>query len=344
MSARVPNLLPKKILVIQTAFIGDVILATALLEKLYQKFPLAQIDFLLRKGNEALFEQHPFLHKVLILNKKEGKYKNQWKILKHIRGQQYDLLINLHRFLSSGLLTVFSGAQRTIGFSKNPLSLFYTEKIPHKIGCSAIHEVARNQQLIAPFTDQNPAYPKLYPPAAAFQKVRRFQQSVYVCLAPASVWFTKQFPASGWVKLIEQLPQGLDIFLLGAPSDWQLCEEIRLKAGKKTVHNLSGKLNLLESAALMQKAQLNYVNDSAPLHLCSAMSAPVCAVFCATVPRFGFGPFNKAFSQIVEYSGNLACRPCGLHGHKNCPQKHFRCAHGIKTEQLLAAYREASRI
>ena len=58
-----------KILLIQTAFIGDAILATALLEKTHQFHPQAQIDFLVRKGNEALFLDHPFLNQVLVFNK-----------------------------------------------------------------------------------------------------------------------------------------------------------------------------------------------------------------------------------------------------------------------------------
>ena len=67
---------PAKILVIQTAFLGDVVLATAVLEKLHQYFPDAQIDFVLRKGNEGLLSSHPFLHNLLLWDKKQQKIKN----------------------------------------------------------------------------------------------------------------------------------------------------------------------------------------------------------------------------------------------------------------------------
>jgi heptosyltransferase-2 len=90
----------------------------------------------------------------------------------------------------------------------------------------------------------------------------------------------------------------------------------------------------------MRSAVLNYVNDSAPMHLCSAVDAPVCAVFCSTVPAFGFGPLST-FSRVVEHPGPLACRPCGLHGHARCPLGHFRCAREIETTQLLAVLAEA---
>ena len=63
----------QKFLIIQTAFIGDVVLATIIIEKLHSNFPDAQIDFLLRKGNEGLLQNHPYLNEVLIWNKKENK-------------------------------------------------------------------------------------------------------------------------------------------------------------------------------------------------------------------------------------------------------------------------------
>jgi heptosyltransferase-2 len=98
--------------------------------------------------------------------------------------------------------------------------------------------------------------------------------------------------------------------------------------------NLCGKLSFLQSAALMQAAEMNYTNDSAPLHFASAMNSPVTAVFCSTVPAFGFGPLRNN-GKAVEIKERLSCRPCGLHGHKTCPEGHFKCAMEITNEQLL---------
>ena len=80
---------------------------------------------------------------------------------------------------------------------------------------------------------------------------------------------------------------------------------------------------------------MNYVNDSAPMHLASAVNAPVCVIYCSTVPHFGFGPLSD-ISNIVEVKENLDCRPCGLHGHRACPKGHFKCAQQIDVQQLLA--------
>ncbi|MGV3639746.1 MAG: glycosyltransferase family 9 protein, partial [Adhaeribacter sp.] len=94
--------------------------------------------------------------------------------------------------------------------------------------------------------------------------------------------------------------------------------------------------------ALMRDAVLNYVNDSGPMHLASALNAPTCAVYCSTVPRFGFGPLAD-FSRVVEKEEPLYCRPCGLHGYRQCPQGHFKCARDIRNEQLLAVLAQAGQ-
>src|SRR5689334_13623510 len=123
----------QKFLVIQTAFLGDAVLASGLLEKLHASFPQAEIDFLVRKGNEALFAGHPFLHELLVWNKQQGKFTNLVKMLMKIRKRKYDKVINVQRFAATGMLTAFSGAKETIGFDKNPLSFLFTKKIPHVI-------------------------------------------------------------------------------------------------------------------------------------------------------------------------------------------------------------------
>ncbi|MBR9922524.1 MAG: glycosyltransferase family 9 protein [Bacteroidetes bacterium] len=315
---------PLRILLIQTAFTGDVILATALLESLHKQFPQAKIDFLVRKGNDSLLKDHPFLHTLLVWDKKNQKIRNLLRLTTQIRRNKYDLLVNCQRFFSSGLMAAFSGAKQISGFSKNPLSFLFHHKAPHEIGTEEqLHEIQRNHKLIAHLVSDPPQKPALYPPDMAFEKVKH--ATPYVCLAPTSVWFTKQWPGEKWAELIRLFPKDLNIFLLGAPADKAACAEIAAKCPDHMVRIMAGKLSLLESAALMKGATMNYVNDSAPTHLASAMDAPVTTIFCSTIPQFGFGPLSGN-SHVVETTEKLDCRPCGLHGHSSCPEGHFKCA------------------
>jgi ADP-heptose:LPS heptosyltransferase len=324
------------ILIIQTAFTGDVILATPLIEKLHRFYPHAHIDFLLRMGNEGLLEGHPLLHEVIIWDKKSDKQKNLLLIINKVRSKNYDIVVNAHRFLSSGLITYLSDAKETIGFDKNPLSLMFTKRIAHVIG-DGTHEVQRNLNLITHLTDDSFQLPKLYPSAHDYADVRYYTNRPYVCIAPTSVWYTKQLPKEKWVELIPQL-SSYNIYLIGGPGDFKACNEI-LNAVQKShsknsgIINLAGKLTYLQSAALIHDAAMNFVNDSAPLHMASAMNANVTAVFCSTISDFGFGPLSD-HSKVVETSLHLDCRPCGLHGYQACPKGHFKCALTIEVKDL----------
>jgi len=366
----------QKFLVIQTAFIGDVVLATGIIEKLHDFFPGAQIDFLVRKGNEALLANHPFLHEVLVWDKKQHKLRNLWNMGRRIRQAKYDKVINVQRFAATGLLTAFSGAGETIGFDKNPLSRWFTKRIPHIVSYSRKpgsgnntpspvnapgsgdqpessggnpgvttqsgiarppvpqHEIERNQELIRDFTDALPARPRLYPSQQDNNRVGEYKGIPYITVSPASVWFTKQYPTGQWISFINKVPANYTVYLLGAPSDVALCEEIRTSSTHPAVKNLAGQLSFLQSAALMTGSAMNYVNDSAPMHFASSVNAPVTAVYCSTIPSFGFGPLSdKRF--IVEIAEPLDCRPCGLHGYRACPKGHFNCARKIEDSQLL---------
>ena len=315
-----------KILIIQTAFLGDVILATPLIESLSSTFPSAQIDFLLKKGNEALLDEHPKLRRVLIFDK-ANKRKSLLNLTQEIREEKYDLVLNLHRFASSGLITIFSGARETRGFSKNPFSFLFSKRFKHSVN-NGQHEVDRNLSLITDLVEKPQRRPQLYPNQADLDFVTQWKNEPYYCLAPASVWFTKQAPPAVWQYVMEKFDEeGVRFYLLGGPNDYELCESIKLISQRNNVHNLAGKLSLMQSAALMKDAKRNFVNDSGPLHIASAGNAPVSAFFCSTIPEFGFGPLSDD-SSVIEVK-NLACRPCGLHGHTACPKGHFHCGNGL---------------
>lgn len=314
----------KKILIIQTAFIGDVILATPLIEQLAAHHPMAQIDFLLRKGNQGLLQGHPLLHRVIIWDKQSNKNTHLLRILGQLRAERYDLVVNAQRYMSTGLLTAFSGAGITVGFEGNPLSRLFSHRVPHRIG-DGTHEVERNLALLEPLLGFKPALqrPRLYPSEQDVTSMARPRP--YVTIAPNSVWFTKQWPWQKWTELIDALPQELDVILLGGPSDRPSCQQLAASCKRRDVQVMAGECSFLQSAALMQAARMNYVNDSAPLHMASAMNAPVCAVFLSTAPVLGFVPLSDR-AYIFEHAEPLPCRPCGLHGHRSCPQGHFRCA------------------
>jgi heptosyltransferase-2 len=324
-----------KFLIIQTAFTGDVVLATSLAEKIHASLPNAEVSMLVRKGNESLLSHHPYLKEVLIWDKKQNKFGNLIKLIGVVKKNKFDVIINLQRFAGTGFLTALSGAKERLGFAKNPFSFFYTKKFPHTIG-DGTHEIQRNQLLIEHLTDSKAAMPRLYPDRNEFEKVKSFQAQAYVTFSAGSIWFTKTFPLYKWVELADLYAErepDTKIFLLGSKAEDELGNEIISKSKNQNIANLAGKLSFLESTALMKDSKMNYVNDSAPMHMAGAINANVTAIYCSTVPNFGFGPLSDN-SRIIETKEILNCRPCGLHGYKECPQSHFKCAHGISINDV----------
>lgn len=308
-----------KFLIIQTAFIGDVVLATPIASALKEIFPNATVDYLVKKGHEALLENNPNIHNIWSFDK-SNKRQSLLRNIKIIRTEKYDVVVNVHRFFSSGLMTMLSGAKTKIGFQKNPLSAFYTHRIEHRIK-HGIHEVDRNLKLLSVFGIQKKYRPLIIPSLKDQETIKPYTTEPYFCIAPASVWETKQLPKSKWIELLNKL-EG-KVYLIGGPKDHPLCEEIRVQTANKNVVNLAGELELMESVALMKSAQRNFVNDSGPMHFASAVNAPLTVFYCSTTPEFGFGPLSDD-SIIAEVSG-LSCRPCGLHGKKTCPEGNFKC-------------------
>ncbi len=327
----------KRILIIQTAFIGDVILATSLVETLSAGMTDGCIiDLVVRKGNEHLFSNHPKINAVFVWNKKGNKYRELVGLIKKLRRIDYDIAYNLQRFATTGFMTWCLKAKCKVGYSKNPFSFAYDRKIAHELD-QGKHEIERNFDLVRADLSENSSLlkPKLYPAPADYLKIKEtINVSVdYFVLAPSSVWFTKQLPRKKWIELIIQLAPFGPVYLIGAPSDRLFLQELCAESGDNNVFNLAGEFDLLQSAALIEKARKTYVNDSAPLHLASAMNAPVTAFFCSTVPSFGFGPLSDD-AVVVETEEKLACRPCGLHGYKACPKGHFKCGEGIRISDL----------
>jgi ADP-heptose:LPS heptosyltransferase len=327
----------KTILVIQTAFIGDTILASQFARALAEFYPNSKIHFFLRKGNESVIAGLPTIERTWIWDKQGGKTRNLFRLIGELRKIDFDLVFNLHRHFNSGLVSALVRAPVKVGFRQNPLSLFYTRRVDHQIpDPRGWHEVQRNLELIPghPVVGNSKNYrPELPLLPKHFEKVAVHKRGPYFVIAPASVWFTKAWSEQKYRALTAELAKLAKVYFIGAPGDRDLCDRIR--EGIPNTENLSGALNLLDSAALMKDARRVFVNDSAPLHLASCVNAKTTAIFCSTVPGFGYTPLAED-SVVVDVGDSLACRPCGLHGHKACPLGHFKCSEDISIQRVLA--------
>ncbi|MHA8072569.1 glycosyltransferase family 9 protein [Aquirufa ecclesiirivi] len=328
-----------KVLLIQTAFLGDAVLATALLEKIRNESPETEIHILVRKGNESLFKAYPYsnLHRVWTYDK--SRKWSSWLELRHdLSLVHFDAVYVIQRFFGMGLLSLSIGANRVVGFDKNPMSLFFTERVKHEWG-TGIHEVERNTALVKSWLGE-----KVYKPclkAAGIDLVPEIRKKEYICISPGSVWETKRLPIRIWIEFIRLLPESQVVILMGSPGEIDLSLQIAeaFQGSNRVILNETGKHPLLASAYLFQQSKMSFVNDSGPMHICSAENVPTVAVYCSTVPSFGFGPLAD-WNRVIETKEVLSCRPCGDHGKKNCPLGHYACGEGMEAMALFQAYQE----
>jgi heptosyltransferase-2 len=321
-----------KVLIIQTAFLGDAILISSLLEKIRLESPETSIHLLVRKGNESIFQAYPHqnLTKVWAYDKKH-KW-TSWKALqKDLKSESFDQVFVAQRFFGMGLLSLTIGANKVIGFDKNPLSWFFTERVEHEWG-NGKHETERNTALLTSWLG-----PKVYKPFLSLPGDNILPVQDYICISPGSVWETKRTPVSVWIDFIKLLPASQPVVLMGAPNEVHLAEKIAKACPESQIINEAGKHGLVDAIRIYQHSLMSFVNDSGPMHICSAVDTPTVAVFCSTIPAFGFGPL-ATWNRIVEV--DLACRPCGDHGKKSCPLGHYACGNQITGNQLFEAYKD----
>lgn len=318
----------KKILIIQPAFPGDVILATALVHTIAQAFPESRIDFLCRKGNEHILKGNPFIHQILIRDRKKN-FSETIRLIRLIRKNKYSDVINVHRFFISGLFTVLSGAKNKSGFDKNPWSFAFGHVVRHELG--NLHETERNHLLLKYLNPSALVGPRLFPEEAGAVVPEGFdpaQREVNIALAPSSVWETKRLPVSRWIELVKHLGKQYRYHLIGAPEDAALADQIIEELRDYSIAHYCGKSSFLQSALLVKHCRRLYTNDSAPAHIGSAVGTPVSIFYLSTLREFGFWPLSEG-SEMIETKQKLTCRPCGIHGKKTCPEKHFNCAYTI---------------
>ena len=331
---------PRKVLIVQTAFAGDVVLAIPLAKGAKQLFPEAEVHFLVKPDTAVLLRNNPSVDRVWIYDKRgsDRGIRALWEWVGTLRSEGFDLAFVPHRSIRSALLVWGARIRRRVSFDRSAGFLLFTDVVPYP---ADIHEVDRNFRLLRTVGWQgNAPRPELFPGTEEMEVVDEFFGEVgigpeqpVVAVAPGSVWPTKRWLSEGFAGVVETLwrKRRVRSILVGGEGDIALGAAIAEKVGSAAA-NAVGWFSLLASAEVIRRCRVILTNDTAPLHLAVAVGTPVVAVFGPTVPAFGFAPYGAGHTVIQRW---LACRPCAIHGGKRCPEKHFRCMREISSEEVV---------
>jgi heptosyltransferase-2 len=331
----------RSILIVQTAYAGDAVLVTPVAAAVKSLLPEAAVDVLLRPEAAVLFKNNPRIRNVLVYDKRgpDGGIAGFMKWVRRLRRNRYDVALVPHRSIRSAFLIFLAGIPRRIGFHRSAGFFLFTDAVRYP---KNVHEVDRNIELVRKLGWKGTAPgPELYPGLKEEAAVRRFIKinrihggERLLAMAPGSLWATKRWPVERFARLAAALyrKNRIRTVLVGGNGDAALAEAILHRAGTGAV-NGTGRFSLLESAELIRRCGRLVTNDSAPLHLASAMGAKTAAIFGPTIEGFGFGPFGP---NGVVIQKRLKCRPCSNHGGASCPRGHFRCMLDISVEEVAA--------
>ncbi len=326
--------------IIQTAFIGDVVLATPLFEAARVSNPGATVIGVVRKGCEDLLGNNPNVDLVITWDKRE-KDRGLAGIVRMagaLRKRHIGTALIPHRSIRTAVSAVLAGIGTRVGFAKGGGMLFHTIRVPYRYG---IHEVERNLMLASAAGWRSGGFrPAIFPDDDDAEKVDTVLGGMddFCVLAPGSVWPTKRWPVESFAKIGTFYARSkFNVVVSGGPGDREVCSI--LAESVPGALDLCGKLTLRQSAELYRRARFLLTGDTAPQHLAAAVGATVFSIFGPTVRSFGFWPYDE--NSVVIEQNHLSCRPCGAHGHKRCRIGTHDCMRLISPETVIETIEQA---
>jgi len=331
-----------RILVIQTAFIGDIILTTPMLRAVKKRYPHASVDVLVTPRTAELLIGNPHIDEIMTYDKR-GEARgivNFLRVARALRRHVYEVALLPHRSWRSAFLAFCAHIPDRIGFDASPASVLYTHTVTYQ---RDVHETERNLHLLSPLgLNAADPTPEIHTSRDDEERAREHlkmdaadEGRIVVGVGAGSVWPTKRWLPEGFADVADRLiaERGADVILFGGPDDVDVCNRIA-SAMKHRPLIAAGRLSLRESAALIARCRVFVSNDTGLMHLAAAVRVPVVAIFGATVPAFGFAPYGDMHTIIEK---TLPCRPCGTHGTRRCTEGTFACMREIHPGEVYEA-------
>lgn len=308
----------KKVLIIRLSSMGDIVLTSPVVRILKEQVG-AEVHFLTKSAFSSLLDSNPHVDRLWLLESGESIR----AISNRLQEETFDYIVDLHHNIRSigisKLLKVKTFRFNKLNFEKWLFVNFKWNRLPD------VHIVDRYIDTVEPLgavndkagldffiRDQN-HYPIEEP---SFQN--------YVVFAVGAAHKTKQVPVSQAVPLLNYI--SAPIVLIGGPDDRERADRIA-DGTCGPVLNLVGKLNIQQSASVMDQANLVMAPDTGMMHIAAALKKPIVLFWGSTSKEFGMYPYFGKHSipvKNVKVDG-LKCRPCTKYGKSQCPRGHFKC-------------------
>ena len=324
-----------EILIIQTAFPGDLFLSLPLVKQTRKLYPDARISLMCRKGLGQFFLKHQLIDQLIEIQKGDRlSYRSARKLLGE---RKIDLLISPHRSFRTAMFIRSLKVGTSVGYKRWWNHLFFDRRLRYP---TELPDALRQLKLLTLVNDEfskkfeihdsflghkdveSLNFENLKIPEWSSAQVKDWDpKGNIICVAPGSVWPTKRWLTSSYSELVGRLlKQGYEIYLVGSKADLSECDFIQ--SHHPEVKNFCGQTDLIELSEILRSARLLISNDSGAMHVASAVGCPSIVLFGPTVPEFGFRPWQQ---KVRILQTKLDCRPCSVHGTMKCPLGTHAC-------------------
>lgn len=334
----------ENVLVLQTSFLGDMVLTLPLIAEIRRRFPVKKLSLLCTPLGKELLQDHPAIDEILVDDKRNEH--RGWRGLREqamlLQQKQFTIALTPHKSARTAYLLYRAKIAQRIGFRQSKGWFLFHQRAERD---PARHDVERNLSVLAPLgvriEDCARDLDLVSPPEVENSVAQKLHDLGVVDGRPAigvnpgSVWPTKRWWSEGFAEFIALAKAQLDcqVLLFGGPEDGDLAERLRERSGGAAV-NLAGRFSLRELPAAIGRCQIFVTNDSGPMHIAVARKVPTVALFCATTPDLGFYPYS---ANAIVIQKPLACRPCTSHGGRRCPLVHEHCIRQIRPQTVMTA-------
>ncbi len=323
------------ILIIKPRGIGDVLLSTPVIENIKSLFPQVQIDFLCEKFAADAVIGNPFLRNVITFNK---KHDFTVSIIKRIRKNNYDIVIDLYGNPRTAIFTRWSGAKTRIGFPFRGRSYAYTDLVTPRGG--EVHNVDFNLDVLKhfeiPITSRRPIFPLL-------NNEKQFAEDYFVHNGLSSKtaiginasggWYTKKWDLTSYASLVNKISQNEQciVLLFWGPGEYHDAIAIQKIVKKTTL--IIPKTTLKEMGALLQRCSYFISNDAGPMHIAASLDVPTLGIYGPTNPYLQ-GPYGE--KNVWIRNEQLDCLECNL---TKCPIGNV-CMTELSVEVVYSAFQQ----
>lgn len=313
-----------KFLIIRFSSIGDIVLTTPVIRCLKLQYPNAEIHYVTKKSYKVLFENNPYVDKIFTLEESLND------LVKQLKSEDYDCIIDLHNNLRTSVIKFRLGV-KSFSFDKLNFQKWLLVKFKRDI-MPEIHIVDRYMKTVESLGVKNDNKGLDYfipekdnvPP----DWLPESYQSNYAVYAIGGQHETKKLPLPKMVELCKSIK--IPLVLVGGKEDFEQGGALIAAFANQApnILNTCGKMNLNQSASIIEKAAIVYTHDTGMMHVAAALKKKVVSIWGNTVPAFGMYPYLTDF-EVLE-NKNLQCRPCSKIGYHRCPLGHFKCMNELK--------------